>query len=75
MTKIYIAIIKYEDEKDKRIVRIITHEVMDNFTILKCCLTMIFDDEFYFHNYVTVINNKEFFDRKRQVYFDFSVTS
>lgn len=75
MTKIYIVSIKYENEKDKRIMRIVTHEIVDNFNLLKSCLTEIFDDEFYFHNYVTVINNKEFFDRKRQVYFDFSVTS
>lgn len=75
MTKIYMATIKYENEKDKEVIRVTSNHLMDNFEILMTCLTEIFDDEFYFHNYVTVINNKEFFDRKKQVYFDFSVTS
>lgn len=75
MAKIYMATIKYENEKDKEVIRVTSNHLMDNFEILMTCLTEIFDDEFYFHNYITVINNKEFFDRKKQVYFDFSVTS
>ncbi len=75
MTKIYIAVMKYNDENDKKIIRVMAHKLMDNLDILKSCVTELFDDEFYFHNNIVVINNNSFFDKKKKSYFDFSVVS
>jgi len=75
MTKIYIAVMKYNDENDKKIIRVMAHKLMDNLDILKSCVTELFDDEFYFHNNIVVTNNNSFFDKKKKSYFDFSVVS